>query len=111
MPVTVCVATSCGEILQAILPWHMVLPMHSWLSRLQVAEPPVSLQAERCIALELERIAVHIGDTAALCGDVAYQLGQVACEALRTMVINTTQFWCGNRFGKGMIRPGGPIFR
>ena len=70
-------------------------------------EPSASLQAERCIALELERIAVHIGDTAALCADVAYQLGQVACEALRTMVINTTQYWCGNRFGKGMIRPGG----
>jgi len=69
--------------------------------------PPGSLQVERCIALELERIAVHIGDTAALCTDVAYQLGQVACEALRTMVINTTQFWCGNRFGKGLIRPGG----
>lgn len=74
---------------------------------LALVEPSASLQAERCIALELERIAVHIGDTAALCGDVAYQLGQVACEALRTMVINTTQYWCGNRFGKSMIRPGG----
>ena len=73
-------------------------------------EPPASLQAERCIAMELERIAVHIGDTAALCGDVAYQLGQVACEALRTLVINTTQYWCGNRFGKGLIRPGGSNF-
>jgi len=40
-----------------------------------------ALQIERCIALELERLAVHIGDTAALCGDVAYQLGQVVCEA------------------------------
>ena len=66
-----------------------------------------SLQIERCIALELERVAVHIGDTAALCGDVAYQLGQVVCEAIRTLVINTTQLWCGNRFGKGLIRPGG----
>jgi Ni,Fe-hydrogenase III large subunit len=62
---------------------------------------------ERCIALELERMAMHIGDTAALCGDVAYQLGQVVCEALRTTVINTTQNWCGNRFGKGLVRPGG----
>jgi len=68
------------------------------------------LQAERCIALELERIAVHIGDTAALCGDVAYQFGQVVCEALRTTIINTTQFWCGNRFGKGLIRPCGTNF-
>ncbi len=65
------------------------------------------LENERIIALELERIAVNIGDTAALCGDVAYQIGQVACEALRTIVINTFQDWCGNRFGKGLIRPGG----
>ena len=65
------------------------------------------LQIERCIALELERIAVHIGDTAALCADIAYQLGQVVCEALRTTIINTTQLWCGNRFGKGLVRPGG----
>jgi len=66
-----------------------------------------ALQIERCIALEMERLAVHIGDTAALCCDVAYQLGQVVCEALRTTIINTTQFWCGNRFGKGLVRPGG----
>lgn len=74
------------------------------LAGLDVSE---SLQIERCIALEMERLAVHIGDTAALCGDVAYQLGQVVCEALRTTVINTTQLWCGNRFGKGLVRPGG----
>jgi len=66
-----------------------------------------ALHIERCIALEMERIAMHIGDTAALCGDVAYQLGQAVCEALRTTIINTTQYWCGNRFGKGLIRPGG----
>jgi Ni,Fe-hydrogenase III large subunit len=66
-----------------------------------------ALRIERCIALELERIALHIGDTAALCADVAYQIGQVVCEALRTTIINTTQMWCGNRFGKGLIRPGG----
>jgi Ni,Fe-hydrogenase III large subunit/NADH:ubiquinone oxidoreductase subunit C len=69
-----------------------------------------ALQIERCIALELERIAVHIGDTAALCADVAYQIGQAVCEALRTTIINTTQLWCGNRFGKGLIRPGGTYY-
>lgn len=74
------------------------------LSGLEISD---TLQIERCIGLELERMAVHIGDTAALCGDVAYQLGQVVCEALRTEIINTTQFWCGNRFGKGLVRPGG----
>jgi len=74
------------------------------LAGIEVSE---ALQIERCIALELERLAMHIGDTAALCGDVAYQPGQVVCEALRTKVINTTQLWCGNRFGKGLVRPGG----
>jgi Ni,Fe-hydrogenase III large subunit/NADH:ubiquinone oxidoreductase subunit C len=70
---------------------------------------PVSgtLALERTIALEMERIAVHIGDTAALCTDVAYQFGQVVNEALRTIVINTMQGWCGNRFGKGLVRSGG----
>ncbi len=74
-------------------------------------QPSRTTQIERFIGLELERIAVHIGDTAALCGDVAYQLGQVVCEALRTEIINTTQFWCGNRFGKGLVRPGGTNYK
>ncbi|MDR1583918.1 MAG: NADH-quinone oxidoreductase subunit C [Prevotellaceae bacterium] len=69
--------------------------------------PSDKLQLERCIALEIERIAIHIGDTSALCLDIAYQLGQVSCEALRTIVINTLQMWCGNRFAKGLIRPCG----
>lgn len=65
------------------------------------------LSIERTIAIELERIAMHISDTCGLCTDIAYQFGQVVNEALRTMVINTTQLWCGNRFGKGLIRTGG----
>jgi Ni,Fe-hydrogenase III large subunit len=66
-----------------------------------------TLQIERCISLEMERLAIAVGDTSALCGDVAYQLGQVVCEALRTTIINSMQLWCGNRFGKGLVRPGG----
>ncbi len=70
-------------------------------------ERPVQLDRERGIALELERMAMQIADTGALSMDAGYQLGQVACEALRTMTINTTQAWCGNRFGKGLVRPHG----
>ena len=69
--------------------------------------PSENLIKERAVALELERMAMHIADTGALSMDIGYQLGQVACEALRTMTINTTQAWCGNRFGKGLIRPVG----
>ncbi len=69
------------------------------------------LAAERIAAIEMERLAMHIADISALCGDIAYQTGQVACEALRTLVINALQSWCGNRFGKGLVRPFGSHFR
>ena len=65
------------------------------------------LQLERMVAIELERIAMHIADTGALATDIGIQLYQVASEALRTVTINTTQAWCGNRFGKSLIRPFG----
>ena len=81
---------------------------HSMLSEaLGGIEVSTSLAIERTIALELERAAIHIGDTAALCTDIAFQFGQAVNEALRTILINTTQLWCGNRFSKGLIRPGG----
>ncbi|MFI3266208.1 MAG: NADH-quinone oxidoreductase subunit C [Rikenellaceae bacterium] len=69
-----------------------------------------TVRHERAIAQELERIAMHLSDTAGLSTDIAYQLGQVSCEALRTIIINTSQAWCGNRFSKAMIRPCGSNF-
>lgn len=77
------------------------------IEKLSGCERPAELERERTIALELERMAMQIADTGALSMDIGYQLGQVACEALRTMTINTTQAWCGNRFGKGVVRPHG----
>ena len=65
------------------------------------------LRLERLVAIELERIAMHLADTGALGTDIAFQLYQVVCEALRTVTINTSQAWCGNRFGKSLIRPFG----
>src|SRR5208283_4774773 len=61
----------------------------------------------RAIALELERVAVHIGDLSALAGDIAYLPGNAVYGAIRTQVINTTLAICGNRFGRGLIRVGG----
>jgi Ni,Fe-hydrogenase III large subunit len=60
----------------------------------------------RTIALELERMAIHTGDLAALCTDVAYQLGSSVFGRLRTPLVNFFQEWCGNRMAKGLIRPG-----
>ncbi len=61
---------------------------------------------ERTLAAEWERIAIHTGDLSALCGDVAYQLGNAVFGRLRTPIINFMQEWCGNRLGKGCVRPG-----
>jgi Ni,Fe-hydrogenase III large subunit len=65
---------------------------------------------ERALALELERIAIHTGDISALCTDAAYSLGANVFGILRTAIINFTQLWCGNRFGKSLIRIGGTHF-
>ena len=64
------------------------------------------LSFTRTLALELERIAIHTGDLAALSGDVAYQLGNAVFGRLRTPIINFMQSWCGNRLTRGLIRPG-----
>lgn len=69
-------------------------------------EMPKSIQQERTIALEHERIAIHTGDLSAMCTDLAYQLGSSVFGRLRTPIINFFQEWAGNRFAKGLIRPG-----
>jgi len=72
--------------------------------------PDPKIDIERTIAREMERIAMHIADASALCADVAYQIGEVSCEAIRTIAVNTFLKWCGNRFGKGLIRTGGTYY-
>lgn len=59
----------------------------------------------RTLAAELERMANHTGDLGAICGDVAYQLGAAVFGRLRTPIVNFLQRWCGNRLGKGNVRP------
>jgi Ni,Fe-hydrogenase III large subunit/NADH:ubiquinone oxidoreductase subunit C len=69
-------------------------------------ETPESLHFARTLALELERIAIHTGDLAAIAGDIAYQLGNAVYGRLRTPIVNFFQEWGGNRLAKGLIRPG-----
>ena len=74
------------------------------LAGIEVSE---RLELERTIALELERIAMHVGDLGNINIGMAYQLASSVFGTLRTPVINYTQTWCGNRFGKGLNRVGG----
>jgi Ni,Fe-hydrogenase III large subunit len=64
-------------------------------------------QAIRGIALELERLANHIGDLGAIAGDVAYQPAAAFFGALRGECLNLLMTASGNRYGRGLIRPGG----
>jgi len=64
------------------------------------------LDYSRTLALELERIAIHTGDLAAICADIAYQLGAAVYGRLRTPLVNFFQCWGGNRLAKGLIRAG-----
>jgi Ni,Fe-hydrogenase III large subunit/NADH:ubiquinone oxidoreductase subunit C len=68
--------------------------------------PDYSLHFARTLALELERIAIHTGDLAGICADIAYQLGNSVYGRLRTPIINFFQEWGGNRLAKGLIRAG-----
>jgi len=70
-------------------------------------EAPHRAQWVRALALELERLANHTGDLGALANDVAFLPASAACGKLRGDFLNLTASLCGNRFGRGLIRPGG----
>jgi len=67
-------------------------------------------QSIRGIALELERVANHVGDLGALANDVAYQPASAWFGRLRGDCLNMLMTVSGNRYGRGLIRPGGAMF-
>ncbi len=64
-------------------------------------------QSMRAVALELERLACHTGDLGALAGDVAFLPTASYCGRIRGDFLNLTALLCGNRFGRGLVVPGG----
>jgi Ni,Fe-hydrogenase III large subunit len=73
-------------------------------------EPPLYAQAVRGIALELERLSNHVGDLGSLCNDVGYLPGASWFGRLRGEFLNLLLELSGNRFGRGLLKPGGIRF-
>lgn len=78
----------------------------------ELSNSAVSSKAQiiRRVALEMERIAIHIGDLGAIAGDIAYLMGASIFGITRTLVINTMLEISGSRFGRGLINVGGVNF-
>lgn len=73
-----------------------------------LSQQPVKPEVElvRAIGLELERMAMHVATLNGLATDIALLQGGATYGRLRTALINASQRVCGNRFGRGWIRPG-----
>lgn len=78
----------------------------------QLKDIKISTKANliRRIALEMERIAIHIGDMGAILGDIAYLMGKEVYGVTRTLVINTMLEISGSRFSRGLQDVGGVNF-
>jgi Ni,Fe-hydrogenase III large subunit len=64
-------------------------------------------EVARAVALELERVAMHLAGLSGIAADIGFLQGATSYGRLRTSAINTTLRLCGSRFGRGALRPGG----
>jgi Ni,Fe-hydrogenase III large subunit len=89
---------------------------HAWaycaaLEGLSGCELALETEVARAVALELERIAMHLAGLSGLAADVGFLQGATTYGRLRTTAINSSMLLCGSRFSRGALRPGGVRMR
>ena len=71
-----------------------------------VAVPPRG-RAIRLVGLELERMAAHIADVGALCGDVGFAVPAAYTARVKESLLQVSTRTLGTRFWRGIATPGG----
>jgi Ni,Fe-hydrogenase III large subunit len=89
---------------------------HAWaycaaIESLADCELGLDVDMGRAVALELERVAMHLAGLAGMSADIGLLQGATTYGRLRTTAINTMMRLCGSRFGRGALRPGGVRLR
>jgi Ni,Fe-hydrogenase III large subunit len=74
------------------------------------ARPGLRGEALRAAALELERMSNHVGDLGAMANDIGYLPAAAYFGRLRGEFLNMLMALSGNRYGRGLVRPGGAAF-
>ena len=77
------------------------------VERVAGVEPPRLAQRWRAIHAELERIANHLDVGIKLAEDAALSVGAARFGVLKEQVMRLRARLCGNRFGRGVVVPGG----
>jgi len=85
---------------------------HAWayaaaIEQLAGVDVDPEVELARAVALELERIAMHLSGLAGMASDIGFLPGAATYGRLRTTAINTSLRLCGSRFSRGAVRPGG----
>ena len=96
---------AAGDTTVAHATAHCVL-----LERMTGQQPDERAQLLRRIGLELERLANHTGDLGAIAGDTGFLPTSSWNGRIRGDFLNITASLCGNRFGRGLLRPGGVAY-
>jgi Ni,Fe-hydrogenase III large subunit len=80
------------------------------LERLTGYVVPPRAHILRRVGLELERLANHTGDLGAIAGDTGFLPTASWNGRIRGDFLNSTASLCGNRFGRGLLHPGGTAY-
>jgi Ni,Fe-hydrogenase III large subunit len=72
----------------------------------------VTLRAQviRAMALELERVAMHLAGLGGIANDVGFAMAASSYGRIRTLAINSLAALSGSRFGRGLLAYGGVNF-